>query len=94
MQHFVNAVIGVVFAASLVSTNLVAADDALTLWYKQPAQRWDHGMPIGNGRLGAMVFGDPASEHLALNESTLVSGCPGYRKCRSTCGRTTTKSPD
>lgn len=36
-------------------------------------------MPIGNGRLGAMVFGDPVTEHLQLNENTLVSGYPGYR---------------
>jgi alpha-L-fucosidase 2 len=79
MQRFVIGVIGVALAAGLVGTSISAADEALTLWYRQPAQRWDHGMPIGNGRLGAMVFGETASEHLELNESTLVSGYPGYR---------------
>jgi alpha-L-fucosidase 2 len=51
----------------------------LRLWYRQPAIQWDEGMPIGNGRLGAMVSGGVASEHLQLNEATLVSGYPGYR---------------
>ena len=51
----------------------------LKLWYQQPADRWEEAMPIGNGRLGAMVFGGTTNEHLQLNEGTLVSGYPGYR---------------
>ena len=43
----------------------------LELWYKQPAHEWEEALPIGNGRLGAMVFGDPAKEHLQFNEETL-----------------------
>ena len=48
----------------------------LTLWYEQTATEWTEALPIGNGRLGAMVFGGVAREHLQLNESTLWSGGP------------------
>jgi len=46
------------------------------LWYRQPAMRWEEALPIGNGRLGAMVFGRPAQERLQLNEDTLWAGSP------------------
>jgi alpha-L-fucosidase 2 len=48
----------------------------LKLWYRQPAQEWVEALPIGNGRLGAMVFGGVQSERLQLNEDTLWSGKP------------------
>lgn len=48
------------------------------LWYKQPATEWTDALPIGNGRLGAMVHGGIGREELQLNESTLWSGGP-YR---------------
>ncbi len=44
------------------------------LWYKQPAANWNEALPIGSGRLGAMVFGRPENEILQLNEDTLWSG--------------------
>jgi alpha-L-fucosidase 2 len=47
-----------------------------TLWYKQPAKIWSDALPLGNGRLGAMVFGGIAAELLQLNEDTLWSGSP------------------
>jgi len=46
------------------------------LWYKRPAAHWDEALPIGNGRLGAMVFGGVRRERLQLNEDTLWSGGP------------------
>src|SRR5580693_5836880 len=46
------------------------------LWYRQPAEKWTDALPIGNGRLGAMVFGGVESERLQLNEDTLWSGAP------------------
>jgi alpha-L-fucosidase 2 len=46
------------------------------LWYRQPAQKWTEALPIGNGRLGAMIFGGAGEEHLQFNESTLWSGRP------------------
>ncbi|WP_428936773.1 glycoside hydrolase family 95 protein [Fontivita pretiosa] len=47
-----------------------------TLWYTQPATRWTEALPLGNGRLGAMVFGGIADERIALNDDTLWSGGP------------------
>ena len=51
-------------------------DSAMTLWYTKPAAEWVEALPVGNGRLGAMVFGGPACERLALNEDTLWAGGP------------------
>ena len=46
------------------------------LWYRQPASDWNEALPLGNGRLGAMVFGGIAEERLQLNEDTFWSGRP------------------
>ncbi|MFD1873109.1 glycosyl hydrolase family 95 catalytic domain-containing protein [Hymenobacter bucti] len=46
------------------------------LWYKQPARQWVEALPLGNGRLGAMLFGGAEQELLQLNESSLWSGGP------------------
>ncbi|MGE5294437.1 MAG: glycosyl hydrolase family 95 catalytic domain-containing protein, partial [Solirubrobacterales bacterium] len=48
----------------------------LTLWYTEPAKQWTDALPIGNGRLGAMVFGGVAEERIQLNEDTLWDGFP------------------
>ena len=48
----------------------------LKLWYNQPAEVWDEALPVGNGRLGAMVFGDPVSERIQLNEESIWAGSP------------------
>ena len=50
--------------------------DSLVLWYKQPAHQWVEALPVGNGRLGAMVFGGIERERLQLNEDTLWAGGP------------------
>jgi alpha-L-fucosidase 2 len=63
-------------ALVLAAPPLPAAEPALRLWYERPAAAWVEALPIGNGRLGAMVFGDPRRERLALNEDTLWSGGP------------------
>src|SRR5947208_10903464 len=55
------------------------AQATLRLWYRQPAPDWNEGLPIGSGRLGAMIFGGVAEEHLQLNENTLYSDEPGRR---------------
>lgn len=49
------------------------------LWYCQPAQYWTQALPLGNGRLGAMVFGGVERECLSLNEDTLWSGYPKHK---------------
>lgn len=46
------------------------------LWYTRPASVWTEALPVGNGRLGAMVFGGVATERIQLNEDTLWSGGP------------------
>jgi alpha-L-fucosidase 2 len=46
------------------------------LWYRRPADEWTQALPVGNGRLGAMVFGGTHTERLQLNESSFFSGGP------------------
>ncbi|QBE66977.1 glycoside hydrolase family 95 protein [Pseudoduganella lutea] len=53
-----------------------AAKRSNTLWYRQSAARWEEALPLGNGRLGAMVFGGVGQERLQLNEDTLWAGAP------------------
>ncbi|HSV12741.1 MAG TPA: glycoside hydrolase family 95 protein, partial [Tepidisphaeraceae bacterium] len=48
----------------------------LTLWYRQPAANWNEALPVGNGRLGAMVYGGVANERIQLNQDTLWEGYP------------------
>ena len=50
------------------------ADEASTLWYRQPATRFYQSLPLGNGRVGAMVFGGVDEERIILNESSVWSG--------------------
>ncbi|WP_300877466.1 glycoside hydrolase N-terminal domain-containing protein, partial [uncultured Duncaniella sp.] len=49
-------------------------DGDYCLWYSSPAEKWEEALPLGNGRLGAMVFGNPYEELYQLNEETLWSG--------------------
>jgi|GEM_PF-493082 len=53
-----------------------APETPLCLWYRQPATNWNEALPLGNGRLGAMVFGTHGKERLQLNEESLWAGCP------------------
>lgn len=69
----------VFFAFFLVVTTFSQAQKgtALKLWYKQPAGvSWENALPLGNGRLGAMVYGNVDKETMQLNEHTLWSGGP------------------
>lgn len=54
----------------------VGSDSNLVLWYRRPAGAWLEALPVGNGRLGAMVFGGVERERLQLNEETVWSGGP------------------
>lgn len=56
--------------------NANAVDASLSLRYREPATEWVAALPVGNGRLGAMIFGGVTNEHLQLNEATLWSGGP------------------
>ncbi|WEK36044.1 MAG: glycoside hydrolase family 95 protein [Candidatus Pseudobacter hemicellulosilyticus] len=54
-----------------------AQESALKLWYDKPAgEEWTRALPIGNGRVGAMIFSNPATERLQLNEATVWTGSP------------------
>src|SRR2546423_11309494 len=50
------------------------ASPDLALWFDAPAQQFTESLPLGNGRLGAMLFGGIDEEHIVLNESSLWSG--------------------
>lgn len=52
------------------------ASPQLKLWYDKPAARWEEALPLGNGRLGAMVYGGVAEETVQLNEDTFWAGSP------------------
>jgi len=60
------------FAVSLA----VFAQNNLKLWYEKPAKEWVEALPVGNGRIGAMIFGGVENELIQLNEGTLWSGGP------------------
>src|SRR5262245_22844456 len=55
---------------------LGAEPSNLVLWYEQPAKQWVEALPIGNGRLGAMIFGGTARERIQFNDDTLFTGQP------------------
>jgi alpha-L-fucosidase 2 len=63
--------------ASLAAGQTIApASSPTTLWFAQPAVKWTEALPIGNGRLGAMIFGGPTDERIQFNEDTLWTGHP------------------
>lgn len=55
----------------------------MELWYDTPAESWKQALPLGNGRLGAMVFGGAEEETICLNEDTFWSGYPRPLNCDS-----------
>ena len=71
--------LAVLAAAISVQTAVADEDESwakLKLWYRQPAKQWTEALPVGNGRLGAMVFGGVEKDRLQLNENSLWSGSP------------------
>ena len=71
-----NNLIGRLFILWLMGAMATAMAGDLTIWHKQPAKNWNEATPIGNGRLGAMVFGGVTTERIQLNEDSLWSGAP------------------
>ena len=68
-----NALLYTILVLSLALPVKASAADPV-LWYRHPAQKWGDALPVGNGRLGGMVFGDVAKEHIQLNEDTIWNG--------------------
>ena len=64
-----------IFFAIIIST-YSQDSKLLKLWYIHPAKQWVEALPIGNGRLGAMIFGDPMNEVIQLNENTVWAWQP------------------
>ena len=56
--------------------NTKTFDPSSILWYASPAKKWEEALPVGNGRLGAMVFGKNGEERIQLNEETYWTGGP------------------
>ena len=65
-----------VVLAALSAAPAALAQDALTLWYRQPAKQWVEALPVGNGRMGAMIFGGISRERIQFNEQTVWTGGP------------------
>src|SRR6266496_2426845 len=61
---------------AIALTLVVTSARASELWYAQPAAKWEEALPIGSGRMGAMVFGGTADERIQFNEDTLWTGKP------------------
>jgi alpha-L-fucosidase 2 len=73
------AVLFLAFVSLTLAMPLVCAQTTAQpplLWYRQPAPEWVGALPLGNGRLGAMVFGNPVHERIQFNESTVWTGAP------------------
>ena len=68
--------ISLVLLSSCTDSSDKTVSNQLTLWYKQPAKVWDEALPVGNGRLGAMVFGNAEKERIQINEESIWAGCP------------------
>src|SRR5262245_21534083 len=65
------------FVVSLAADRAAAQTrNSLSLWYDRPAHEWVEALPVGNGRLGAMVFGGTANERIQFNEATVWDGEP------------------
>jgi alpha-L-fucosidase 2 len=62
--------------SGIIIKGIGQSDTYLKLWYLHPAKQWVEALPVGNGRLGAMVFGDPWKEVIQLNENTVWAGQP------------------
>jgi alpha-L-fucosidase 2 len=75
--NFTRAGFGAGCAGLLLAASLPAKTPGRwDLWYDRPATNWTEALPVGNGRMGAMIFGGIASEHIQFNESTLWTGRP------------------
>lgn len=77
MKRFkLNFMYAIVLGLFLFSCQVTEQGGDLKLWYNQPAEQWVEALPVGNGRLGAMVYGNPNNEIIQLNEETVWAGSP------------------
>lgn len=79
MKSIIQKAFFLIFGLGIIPGTLLSSENQsreMTMWYDNPATVWNEALSIGNGRLGAMVFGGPAAEKLQLNEETFWSGGP------------------
>ena len=77
MKKFISGLFVVLlFSSYPIVSSAKPAAQSLKLWYSQPAVKWEEALPIGNGRIGAMIFGGVEEEHIQFNEETLWTGAP------------------
>ena len=76
--------LAVVLPQSLLHAKGLDSRENMMIWYHQPAKDWNAALPLGNGRLGAVVFGGVEQERLQINDDTFWTGSPTF----TTCGRT------
>ena len=69
-------VLATVSCLAIASPAPAAPSEAMKLWYDEPAAEWVEALPIGNGRLGAMIFGGTQRERIQFNDATLFTGKP------------------
>ena len=74
MKSLLPRLLLLVFLPAVSSTRADTPDSRHTLWYRAPATEWLEALPVGNGRMGAMVFGGISKERIQFNEQTLVPG--------------------
>ncbi|MEL7600709.1 MAG: glycoside hydrolase family 95 protein [Proteiniphilum sp.] len=78
MKHIIKSTaLAFLLLASVYGCSRQPDAHLMKLWYNTPAGNWEEALPIGNGRLGAMVYGTVYSEQLQLNEETIWAGEPG-----------------
>ena len=79
-KYYLHILLGICIGFALHQTTCQRQEKVInkdyTLWYKQPASIWEEALPVGNGRLGAMVFGNPFKECIQVNEESLWAGEP------------------
>jgi len=73
MNKFLPLIIAFQFLSNVCFSQ---SQENLKMWFDKPANYWEEALPIGNGRIGAMVFGIPYRERIQINESTFWSGAP------------------
>ena len=78
MKYTLSILLLSIFIISCLDNRQTSTEDnGYKLWYDEPASNWNEALPIGNGRLGAMVFGGTENDQIQLNEETVWAGEPG-----------------
>ena len=76
MKPLHRAIAVLLAVTSFASARAAGDSNRWLLWYDRPAQYWEEALPVGNGRIGAMIYGGVQRDHIQLNEETIWSGAP------------------